>query len=166
MNPSANSKTGVLRRIDWLLRGKSKLAGLSTIRQTTAILLVAGCWYGAVMGTFGGLSYWRLPQIIYSSVKVPLLLFLTFVLSLPSFFVLNSLLGLRGDVRQAIRSVAGAQASLILILASLAPFTGLWYISGADYHSAILFNAGTFAVASVGAQLVLRRSYRPLIQRN
>jgi len=80
--------------------------------------------------------------------------------------VLNTLVGLRGDFRQTLRAVVGAQAALTVILASLAPLTGLWYLSVRDYRIAILFNVAMFAIASGGSQLLLRRSYRPLIARD
>jgi hypothetical protein len=118
------------------------------------------------MGTFGGVGGERSLQVPYSALKVPLLLLATFVISLPSFFVFNTLLGVRGDFPQALRALAATQAALTVILASLAPFTALWYASSGHYRRAILFNALMFALASAAAQLVLRRLYRPLIERN
>jgi hypothetical protein len=53
-----------------------------------------------------------------------------------------------------------------LILASLAPFTALWYLSFENHNAAILFNGLMFAIASISSQLVLRRLYQPLIERN
>ncbi len=50
--------------------------------------------------------------------------------------------------------------------ASLAPLTLTWYASTDNYPSAILFNAMMFFVASLSAQLVCFRLYRPLIARN
>jgi hypothetical protein len=125
-----------------------------------------GLLYGFVMGCYDGGQEVRLLQALYSAVKVPLLLAATFALSLPSFFVVNTLMGLRGDFSQAVRALLTAQAGLTIILASLAPLTALWYVSTADYDLAILFNAGMFAVASLGAQLLLRRRYAPLICRH
>src|SRR5262249_44574088 len=90
----------------------------------------------------------------------------TFLISLPSFFVFNTLLGLRNDFAQAMQALITAQAGLAIILASMAPFTALWYLSNSDYNAAILFNAALFAVASISAQVLLRRGYRPLIARN
>ncbi len=58
------------------------------------------------------------------------------------------------------------QAGLTVILASLAPFTAFWYISGNAYQPAILFNGRMFAVASFSAQWMLRRDYIPLIREN
>ncbi len=96
------------------------LRGASTARlpQLYGAIILFGMAYGAVMGTFGpvGLLYaprspdWlsaledRSWQIVYSALKVPLLIVATFLLSLPSFFVLNTLLGLRSDFGAALRA--------------------------------------------------------------
>ncbi len=157
-------------RADGLLRGDAWATRSS--RLVEAILYLAGyvvlfgMFYGAVMGTFGGFLGDRLWQIFFSAVKVPLLLFATFLLSLPSFFVLNTLFGLRDDFAQAVRALLATQAGLSIVLASLAPFTALFYASTDRYPSATLFNALMFTVASLGAQWLLRVHYRPLVRRN
>lgn len=127
-----------------------------------AAVVWGGAVYGAVMGGFGG----RPLQVLYSAAKVPLLIVVTTALALPSYFVLNALLGLRADWRAAVRAVAGTQAAVGLVLAALAPYTLVWYASSGDYHKAIAFNAAAFAVAGVSAQWVLRRRYAPLVARN
>ena len=87
-------------------------------------------------------------------------------LSLPSFFIINTLFGLRSDFGYVLRALVATQAGLTIILASFAPFTALWYVSFENYHGAILFNALMFGAASFTAQWLLRRLYRPLIARN
>lgn len=129
-------------------------------------LVIFGAFYGGVMGAFGGLAPDRIAQVAVSAAKVPFLLLATFTLSLPSFYVLNALLGVASDFGQAFRALLATQAGLTVILASFAPFTAFWYASSADYDSAILFNALMFGLASLGAQGMLRRGYRPLIARN
>jgi hypothetical protein len=118
--------------------------------------------YGAVMGSFGG----RAGQAFYSAVKVPLLIGATVALGLPSFFILNTLLGVRDDFARAARAIVAAQAGLTVILVALAPLTGFWYASSADYQAAILFNGLMFGVATAGAQALLRRAYGPLVARD
>jgi hypothetical protein len=118
------------------------------------------------MGTFSGLTGDRALQLLYSCVKAPLLLLFSFAVSLPSFFVLNSLCGLRRDFAEAVRALAATQAGLTVILASFAPFTALWYLSSADYSAAVAFNGVMFAAASGTAQLLLQRYYSPLIRRS
>ena len=123
-------------------------------------------FYGGVMGTYGGFGGPRMWQVVYSAVKVPFLLFTTFLLSLPSFFVVNTLLGLRSDFARALRALLSTQAGLTIILSALAPYTAFWYVSGSRYQPAILWNGLMFAVASLSAQWMLRRSYQPLIETN
>ena len=55
---------------------------------------------------------------------------------------------------------------MAIILASIAPFTLLWYVSSDDYPQAILFNALMFATASLTAQWLLHGYYRPLVARS
>jgi len=129
-------------------------------------IVVFGMFYGGVMGAYGGLAGPRVWQVVYSAVKVPFLLTTTFLLSLPSFVVINTLLGLRGDLARVVRALMATQAGLTIILASLAPFTAFWYISGNAHQAAILFNGLMFAVASFSAQWMLRREYMPLIRSN
>lgn len=125
-----------------------------------------GILYGCAMGTFGGVGGERLWQPVFSGIKVPMLLLVTFLLALPSFFVLNNLVGVGEDFRRVLRALVTTQAVLTIVLASLAPFTLLWYASLSDYRIAIFFNGLMFAVASITAQAWLRRHYSPLIARD
>lgn len=152
------------QRLRGLLAG-GPLAGLQPpLSGTTLASLVLGCgfFYGAVMGSFGGIGW----QVVYAGAKVPLLLLATFAISVPSFFVLNTLLGVRQDFAAARRAILGSQAGLAIVLAALAPYTALWYASTTDYAGALRFNALMFALASFTAQALLRRAYRPLIARS
>ena len=158
----------VLSNIDDLLRARMQfsLERAPKHRQIILWMIVFGLIYGIVMGSFGGITPDRFQQILYSAAKVPVLLAATFLLSLPSFFVINTLMGLRSDFAQVVRLLISTQAALTVILASFAPFTALWYLSFADYEVAKLFNAFMFGCASITAQLVLLRLYRPLIKKN
>lgn len=159
---------GLALRVDDLLRGGATEEGAPTartLRDWSVILIGAGLVYGAVMGSFGGVLGERFLQVLYSAVKVPLLLAVTFGVSLPSFFVMNTLLGVREDSRRALGALLASQAAMTVVLVGLAPFTAFWYLSVADHDLALLFNGAVFAVASVAAQWVLRRRYGPLIAR-
>jgi hypothetical protein len=161
---------GVFQVADEVLRGERTAAPMrrgERIASTGVVALLilgSGMFYGAVMGTYGGISGDRPWQLVYSAVKVPFLIVVTFVLSLPSFYVVNTLLGLRADFARVLRALMSTQAGLTVILTSLAPFTAFWYASGSAYQAAILFNGAMFAVASFGAQWMLRREYQPLIR--
>jgi hypothetical protein len=118
--------------------------------------------YGFVMGTFSGLWDGRTLQLVYSAVKVPILLFATFAVALPSFFVLNVLAGVGNDFRSVLRALLATQAGVTAFLLSLAPFTFFTYAASADYETAILVNAACFGFASLAGQFLLRRYYQPL----
>lgn len=150
----------VLRARPWLVRGGDHL---QLMMLMMLLMLVFGMIYGAVMGSYSGM---RQQQMLYSAVKVPLLLAATFAISLPSFFVINTLFGLRDDFAASLRALATTQAGLTIILASFAPFTVLWYVSFGGYDSAKMFNLLMFGIASIAAQGLLRRFYRPLIESN
>lgn len=155
----------ILRRAPWV---SGQVDSRRALLRLIGCMIAFGLLYGAVMGSFRGLSaqsQW-MRQIAYSAIKVPVLLTATFALSLPSFFVVNSLLGLRRDFAMAVRSLVAAQAGLAIVLAALAPLTLVWYASFSKYSHALLFNGAMFAVASVSAQWLVRSYYRPLIARN
>src|SRR5262245_29884490 len=126
------SADGVLRQAPWVVH---PLDSRRTLVRLFAFLILFGLFYGAVMGSFRAIAnqpQWG-RQMLYSAVKVPLLLSASFAISLPSFFVLNSLLGLRRDFALAVRALVAAQAGLAIILASLAPLTLTWYASSSVY---------------------------------
>jgi hypothetical protein len=156
--------------IDDFLRGRGAFAPeaplAGRLRWLVILVVVCGPLYGAVMGTFSGLAPGRFHQLVYSGVKVPLLLLATFLLCLPSFFVINTIAGLREDFGRVLRAVIGTQSCVTVVLAGLAPLTVVWYLSCADYRLALLFNALLFGVASLAAQVVVRRYYGPLIRRS
>jgi hypothetical protein len=165
MNAWLADANGILRRAPWVTRTADSHRVLVRL---VAQLILFGLLYGMAMGSFRALaaqSQW-FQQIIYSAVKVPLLLSATFVLSLPSFYVVNALLGLRRDFVTALRALVAAQAGLAIVLASLAPLTLAWYASSAAYNQALLFNGGMFAIASFAAHWLVRNYYGPLVARN
>ena len=109
-------------------------------------------------------------QMLFSGSKVPLLILATLLVALPSFFILNTLVGLRQQFKESLRAILLAQAGLVIILLSLAPITMFVYVSVSPmqqgYSLAVLWNAFAFGGASVSAQLLLRRNYRQLIRQN
>ena len=134
-------------------------------RRMLFYFLACACTYGALMGTFGVVHGDRLWMVLFSAMKVPILLVVTGAVCLPSFFVLNTIFGVRDDFPAVVRALLTTQAGFAIILLSLSPYTLFWYASSADYDAATLFNALVFAIASLGAQGLLRRHYRPLIAR-
>lgn len=158
-----------LRQTDAFLRGAGVFAPARSGERPwwwlPVMVIVFSAFYGAVMGTYHLVAPERGLQVLYAALKLPLLLLVTSLLCLPAFLVLNTVLGLRDDFREALQAILAGQAGLSVGLASLAPMVRFWYFSNSDYSSAQLFNALLFAIATGAGHLVMRRYYRPLIAR-
>jgi len=126
------------------------------------VFLAAGLLYGAVIGAYS----LRPLQMLYSALKVPLLVAGAGLVCLPNLFVLNTVLGLREDLSAVLRGAILAQGTVAISLAALAPITAVAYLSLGDYPDAVVFNGIVFLVAALAGQLTMSRHYRPLIARN
>ncbi len=159
----------MLTHADHLLRSQGVFApGQETQRPwwlLPLIVLAFSPLYGAVMGSAHLDTPERILMILYSAVKVPLLLFTTTLICIPGFFVLNTLLGLREDFRASVQAILAGQAVMSIALAALAPHTRFWYFSISVHNNAILLNLLMFTVAALAGQLVMWRYYLPLIRR-
>lgn len=155
----------LLADMDALLRGTGPFrtgAGRVPWGRLALILVAGGMAYGACMGSFAG----RPLQMLFAAVKVPLLVVAATAVCLPSFFVINSLLGLREDFADACRGVFSSQATLAATLLALTPLVLFSYVSSDDYRFAVLVNGAWFAIATAAAQATLHRHYDALIARN
>src|SRR4051812_36747833 len=114
-----------------LLLGDLRAPRRRRVTTTQLLLCIATCGglYGAVMGTFGGFTGEHPLQSLYSAIKVPILILLSFAICLPCFFTLNTLGGLRDDFAEAIAALLKTQAVVTIALLSLAPYTAVWYCS-------------------------------------
>ena len=184
MHPLRTLPTRTFRVIDLVLTGTAvsptttkRNSGTISISLRTAalIVLVAGVCYGSVMGCYAAVAIERpwseqWAQMLFSGLKVPLLILATLLVALPSFFILNTLVGLRHQFKESLKAILLAQAGLVIILLSLAPITLFVYVSVSPmrlgYSLAVLWNAFAFGGASVSAQMLLRRNYRHLIRQN
>src|SRR4051794_27569317 len=130
--------TRLPRHADDILRGHPIGLSFRASRLTIVVVLISAFLYGAAMGCSGEVLGERPLQILYSALKLPLLLVTSFALSLPSFFVLNTLLGVRDDFGRVLRALLSTQAALTVVLASLAPVTIVWYVSTSNHEANIV----------------------------
>lgn len=150
----------ILAAAEDLLRGE---ASATPDRRACVVLGVLGCALaGAALGASSG--EWALA--LFAAVKVPLLIALTAALCLPSFYVVNTVLGLRDDFALVCRGMFAAQATLGVMLGALAPMLVFLSLCTDDPYAVTLLDALQFGAATWAAQQVLARHYRPLIARN
>jgi hypothetical protein len=131
--------------------------------RTCALLAALG---SGLIGIALGGSSGELWLAVFAAIKVPLLLGVTTAFCVPSFWVTNSVLGLRDDFAAAMRGLLAAQATLGLMLGALAPMVVFCSVSVRDPYALTLLDAALFGVGTLSAQRVLARHYRPLIARD
>ena len=157
----------IAHRFDHLLRAAlHPRANLETTSMRSLALLIGigGAFQGACMGAFAlsnGGSMWF---ALFSAIKVPFFLAFAAGLCVPAMRVLYSLWGLGSEWPRAVRALASGQAAFAAILASLAPFTLVFYASGASYRGALMWNVALFALAGIAAQGVVRARLRELLR--
>jgi len=163
----------VLTSVDQFLRGRGvfspQVSATGRGARLFGFILLFSALYGAAMGSFGLCASGAPRLAAYPALvaaKTPILLLGTFLLCLPSFFVLNAVFGLREDFPEALRAVLGSLACLAVVLAAFAPVTLFVYLWTDYYDAAILFNGAVFAAAAGASLRVSRRYYGPLIRRS
>ena len=158
------------RDLDRILRGEAthpSVLGRGTIDLPVGglslTLIVLGMVYGACMGSFalfktGGPSYW---QLVASTIKVPLLFVLTLVVTLPSLYVFNALVGSRLAPGAVFRLLVAALAVIMAVLASWGPIVALFSISTHSYPFMLLANVVVFAISgTLGLSFLLQTLHR------
>lgn len=128
-------------------------------RRILPLALAAGLLYGATMGAYGRHGL----QMLYSALKVPVLLGASTALCLPGLAAFLGAIGLGGHLGRILRGIVLSQATVMISLAALAPVIALVYVSTADYAVAKAFNGLMFALASGAGQWTLARHFRPLL---
>lgn len=141
------------------------LRGDATATPSAHSCLLLGVAGSALLGLALGAGSGEPWLAVFATIKVPLLLALDTLLCLPSFYVINSVLGLRDDFAAAVRGLLAAQAVLGIACAALAPAVLFLACSVADPYLLTLLDGGAFALATLAAQQVLARHYRPLVAR-
>lgn len=158
------------RELDRLLRGeltttsRLRAGGLEIAAGRITLCNIAlAMVYGACMGTFGlfrerGPSVW---QIVACVVKVPLLFYLTLLVTLPSLYVFNALVGSRLSVAAVVRLLVASVGVIVTVLASLGPIVAFFSVSTTSYPFMVVFNVVVFAVSgALGLMFLLQTLQR------
>src|SRR3989442_553095 len=128
------------KELDHLLRGQA--TQLPSLRQgtvpvsltgLTAVSLLLSAVYGFFIGWFALLNR-EVPeyqQLAASMVKVPLLFFLTLLITFPSLYVFNALVGSRLTAAALLRLLGFPVAVTVTVVASVRPIVGLFAVRSA-----------------------------------
>ena len=159
--------TGVLGWIDDILRGRARASGqrsaLPQVCAEVASVVLFGSVYGIVMGAHGEA---RLLQMVYSGLKIPLLILSSFLLTLPAVCMLQWFLGLHHDLGRTIRTLMRMQVGVAVFFAAMAPVVAFLYVSGISYWLALIVNVLVFGLGSLYGFMLLRELQRDLVARD
>ncbi len=117
--------------------------GKKFLYSTLTIVGLAG-FFGLVAGAYSGTF-----QAISAAIKLPVLLFATFVICFPAFYVVQVLVGSRLRLAQIVVLVFGALALTSILLAAFVPIIAFFLVSGANYYFQHLLNIAIAGVAGL-----------------
>ena len=168
--------------LDRLLRGElthaETLAGYTdgkaarfSLRRFVPMAIGLGAAYGFFMGWYAlALNWTKDPgkgwqQLIAGMVKLPALFILTLLVTFPSLYVFNALVGTRLGFIQVLRLLVAAIVVNLTVAASLGTILGFFTLSTTSYHFMVVLNVillGISGAVSLGFLLhTLKRLSAP-----
>jgi hypothetical protein len=88
-------------------------------------------------------------QAFATIIKVPALFFLTLLVTFPSLYVFNALVGSRLNLATIMRLLIAALAVNLAVLSSLGPIVAFFSVSTESYGFMVMLNVLTFALSGV-----------------
>lgn len=165
--------------LDRLLRGEAtqpealaaRTLNLSA-RGLAVLAVLLAMFYGACMGSFSLLKatppgledpFGPAFQVVASMVKTPALFLLTLVVTLPSLYVSNALIGSRLTLLGMTRLLTASIAVNLAVLASLGTIVLFFSLTTSSYPFVVLLNVAAFSIAGVlGLLFLLQTLHRVL----
>lgn len=162
-----------LRQLDAILRGDAtRISALKSGRIETPgagvlvlSVLLAGL-YGACIGSYAiirtawsdtGVTHDAFMQLLASTLKFPLLFGLTLLITFPSLYVFNAIVGSRLTVLSVARLLISMIAVMMAVLASLGPILVFFSASTTSYPFMKVLNVVMAAIAGfLGLAFLLR----------
>ncbi len=129
------------------------------------VVVLLGAICGACIGAYGlfRIGGEAAMQILASAVKLPLLFFLTLLVTLPSLYVFNALVGSRLGLRSVLRLLVAMLGVTMAVLASLGPIIVFFSVSTTSYPFMKLLNVACATVAGVLGLAFLLRTLQRLV---
>jgi len=165
-----NTMASWIKQLDGLLRGEITSVGAlrSGSVQVSAsglamVIQILGIIYGVCMGCYAlfksdGPS---VIQLLATTLKVPALIFLTLVVTFPSLYVFNALVGSRLSLLSVLRLLIASLAVMMAVLASFGPIVAFFSASTTSYPFMLLLNVVVFTVSGfLGLRFLLFTLHR------
>jgi len=171
------------RQLDGILRGDAtQISALKhghidmPVGGISVVALVLAMVYGVCMGSYAiirtawsdtGVTDDAMMQLVASAVKLPLLFFLTLVVTFPSLYVFNALVGSRLSLTSVARLLVAMIGVMMAVLASLGPIVVFFSASTTSYPFMILLNVVVASITGfLGSAFLLRTMGRLVMIQN
>lgn len=146
------------KQLDDLLRGRKTGPQMLTdgrielpLSSFVPLAILLGATYGFFMGWYA--IFTREPAIymplLASAVKLPALFLVTLIVTFPSLYVFNALVGCRLSFTSTLRLLVGAIVVNVAVAASFGPILAFFTVSTTSYPFMIILNVILMAVAGV-----------------
>lgn len=129
----------------------------------TVLMILLGAFYGFCMGWFALFNREtpQYTQLLASTLKVPALFLLTLLVTLPSLYVFNALVGSRLGGAALLRLLVASLSITLVVLASFGPIVAFFSVTTTSYPFMKLLNVVMFAVAgTLGLRFLLQTMHR------
>ena len=159
-----------LNDLDRILRGEA--TNLPALREgrievpifgLSFVILLLGLITGSCVGSF---AVFRpegpfFQQLLASTVKVPALFLLTLLVTFPSLYVFNALVGSRLTVLSLLRLLVAALGVTLAVLAAFGPIVAFFSVSTTSYPFMTLLNVLVFSIGGIlGLKFLLQTLHR------
>jgi hypothetical protein len=162
------------KALDRVLRGDA--TRLPALREGTIdipvwglliVLVLLAMGSGACTGVYAVIT--RYPtdprtgwyQLAASAVKVPLLFGLTLLITFPSLYVFNALVGSKLSMSSMLKLLVAALCVMMAVLASLGPIVAFFAVSTTSYSFMKLLNVVSYSIAGfLGLSFLLQTLHR------
>jgi len=158
------------KELDRILRGDAtQIAALERgsveipVLGISFVIIILGMIYGACMGTFALLrpDHPEFMQMAASAIKTPALFLITLVITFPSLYVFNALVGSRLLPLAVMRLLIASLGVNLAVLSSLGPIVAFFSVTTTSYPFMVLLNVVIFAVAgALGLSFLLQTLHR------
>jgi hypothetical protein len=118
-------------------------------RGISFVLILLGMFYGVCMGCYALVNHDNWMQMLASTVKVPALFFLSLVVTLPSLYVFNALVGSRLTLGSLVRLFIATLGVNLAVLSSLGPIVAFFSVNTTTYGFMVLLNVVVFVIAGI-----------------
>ena len=137
-------------------------AGLTSRRSLLLVLTTLAMFYGFCMGWFAVLrDEPQYAQVLASMLKVPLLFLLTLLVTFPSLYVFNALIGSRLSFLMTLRLMVAFLAVLVAVTAAFGPIVAFFSATSTSYPFILILNVAVFALAGIlGTNFLLQTLHR------